>query len=180
MLNAWKLRLATIADVPYLEPLIQLSAKTLQAQYYSQQQIEAAFGPVFGVDRQLIGDQTYYVVESEKSIVACGGWSKRKALFGGDAHRSECSNFLDPKIDPARIRAFFVHPNFARKGLGKLLLLHCEEAIREAGFTQIELVATLPGIPLYLKFGYEILNRYEIPLQNNFNLPVAAMRKIRS
>jgi len=141
-------------DVPALEGLIPLSVRTLQAAHYSPAQMEAALGPVFGVDRHLIADGTYFVAEQDGQIVGCGGWSRRKSLFGGDAAR-ECSedSLLDPVRDPARIRAFFVHPAWARRGIGRAILAACESAIVAARFPVAELVATLAGEPLYAAFA---------------------------
>ena len=158
------LRLARESDIPALERLIPLSVRGLQATTYSPAQMEAALGPVFGVDRQLIRDGTYFVVENGEEIVGCGGWSRRKAVFGGDRERQGEDAELDPAHDPARIRAFFVHPDFARRGLGRLLLMHCEEAIRSAGFRETVMVATLAGEPLYAAFGYAVVERYEVLL----------------
>ena len=129
------------------------------------------------VDRQLICDGTYFVVEEENHIVACGGWSKRKSLFGGDHSRLIEDALLDPAHDPARIRAFFVHPDFARRGLGHGILLACEQAILAAGFHHAELVATLAGEPLYAKFGYAAVERYDLTLANGLPLPVVRMTK---
>lgn len=126
------------------------------------------------MDRQLIADGTYFVVEANGGIVACGGWSRRKTLFGGD---SSSASLLDPARDAARIRAFFVHPDFARRGAGRLMMTACETAISEAGFTNVEIVATLAGEPLYAAFGYLVSERFEIPLQDDLTLPVVRMRK---
>src|SRR5437763_14432557 len=115
----WLLRLARESDIPALEELIPLSVRTLQAPYYSAAQMESALGPVFGVDRQLIRDGTYFVVEDAGRIVGCGGWSKRKTLYGGDRDRTGEDAELNPQIDSARIRAFFVHPDWARRGIGR-------------------------------------------------------------
>lgn len=174
----WKLRLASEADIPALEILIPLSVLTLQAAHYSSAQMEAALGPVFGVDRQLISDQTYFVTEHENQIVGCGGWSKRKAMFGGDRGRLGEDALLDPKHDPARIRAFFVHPNFTRRGIGRSILAACETAIQQAGFHTAELVATLAGEPLYTAFGYSVAERYEVPMSKGLALPVVRMNKL--
>lgn len=169
------LRPATLADVPALEQLIPLSVRTLQAASYSPAQMEAALGPVFGVDRHLIQDGTYWVATHEGQVVACGGWSRRLAAFGGDAHQSGLEQFLNPAKDAARIRAFFVHPAHARRGLGRRLLQTCEAAAREAGFTRCMLVATLPGEPLYAAHGYAVQERYEVPLPDAPALPVVRM-----
>lgn len=171
------LRLATDADVPALEVLIPLSVRALQAAHYSNEQMEAALGPVFGVDRQLIRDGTYFVVEHEGEIIGCGGWSRRKSMYGGDRGRAGEDELLDPQTDPARIRAFFVHPDLARRGIGRRLLAECEAAIRAAGFTRMELVATLTGEPLYASAGYEVLERLEAPLPNGLSLPTVLMGK---
>ncbi len=173
----WTPRLASQQDVPALETLIPLSVRHLQAAYYSRAQREAALGPVFGVDRQLITDGTYFVIEHEEQIVGCGGWSRRKSLFGGDTVRAQQDAELDPEQDPARVRAFFVHPAWPRRGIGRSILAGCERAIREARFRSIELVATLAGEPLYAASGYAAIERYEIPLANDLSLPVVRMTK---
>jgi GNAT superfamily N-acetyltransferase len=158
----WQSRLAREADIPALEVLIPLSIRELQAAHYSAAQREAAMGQVFGVDRQLIRDGTYFVVEHEGRIVGCGGWSKRPSLYGSDGHRAEPDSELDPKQDAARVRAFIVHPDWARRGIGRSIVTACELAIRAAGFHRVDLVATLPGEPLYASFGYSVIERYEI------------------
>jgi GNAT superfamily N-acetyltransferase len=139
--------------------------------------MNAALGPVFGVDRQLIRDRTYFVVEDAGRIVGCGGWSKRKTLYGGDRDRAGEDAELDPQLDPARIRAFFVHPDWARQGIGRSILQRCETAAIEAGFHHAELVATLTGEPLYARFGYAVIERYEAPMTAGLSLPVVRMGK---
>ncbi len=173
----WSLRLATDGDIPDLETLIGRSVRELQADYYSTAQMDGALGSVFGVDRQLIRDQTYFVIEQGQAIIACGGWSKRESLFGSDAARAQEDALLEPSRDPARIRAFFVHPEHARRGLGRAILLACEDAIRAQRFRAIELVATLPGVPFYDVFGYQTGERYDVPLVNGLSLPVVRMTK---
>src|SRR3954463_16099679 len=123
-----------MGDVPVLEVLIPLSVRILQAQFYSSSQMEAALGPVFGVDRQLISDGTYFVVERSGEIVGCGGWSHRRAVFGGDRGRKGEDAELDPRREAARIRAFFVHPDWARRGIGRAILAMCESELCAAGF----------------------------------------------
>jgi GNAT superfamily N-acetyltransferase len=172
------LRLARSGDVPALDALIPLSARALQAATYSPAQIEGALGTVFAVDRQLIADRTYFVAERDSEIVACGGWSRRKTLFGGDRGRSPLADpLLDPKRDAARIRAFFVHPACARRGIGWLLMIACERAAAEAGFRALELVATLAGEPLYAAFAFRAVERYDVALANGLSLPVVRMAK---
>src|SRR3954447_10099672 len=150
----WNVRLATEADIPALEKLIAESVRGLSAAHYSQNQIEGAINFVVGVDRQLIRDATYYVVEANGEIIACGGWSKRQTLFGSDHHTARDNTELDATRQPARIRAFFVRPDFARRGVARAIIDKCERAIREAGFKRIELRSTLPGVPFYLACGY--------------------------
>lgn len=177
-------------DIPVLEKLIALSVHGLRAPYYSDEQVEAALGSVFGVDRQLISDQTYFVVEhlplsgmaiantaDEGEIIGCGGWSKRKTLFGSDHHTSRDDAELDPTTDPARIRAFFVHPAWARRGIARAILNECEAAIRKANFKFVELAATLPGVPFYAACGYRSLERLAVRLPNDLNLAVERMTK---
>ena len=172
------LRLARSRDVPALDALIPLSARALQAATYSPAQIEGALGTVFAVDRQLIADGTYFVAERDTEMVGCGGWSRRKTLFGGDRGRSPLADsLLDPKRDAARIRAFFVHPACARRGIGRLLMIACERAAAEAGFRAMELVATLAGEPLYAAFAFRAVERYDVALANGLSLPVVRMAK---
>ncbi len=139
--------------------------------------MQAALGPVFGVDRQLISDGTYFVVEAQNEIVGCGGWSKRSSLFGGDGARIAPDPELNPARDAARIRAFFVHPDSARRGIARSILAAAERAIREAGFFKVDIVATLSGEPLYAAFGYHVVERYEIPLRDGLKLPAVRMAK---
>jgi len=173
----WTPRLAREDDVPALESLIPLSARTLQASYYSSAQIEAALGPVFGVDRQLIQDGTYFVVDQQSQIVGCGGWSKRKSNYGSDVGRKEEDAELDPRTDAARVRAFFVHPAWARRGIGRSIMVVCERAMLNAGFHSVDIVAILAGEPLYESFGYRVLERYDIAMADGLNLPVVRMGK---
>ena len=149
-----KLRNATAADTPALNELIARSARGLSRQDYRPEQIEGAFQGAFGVDSQLLADETYFVVENQGRIVACGGWSFRSTLFGGDARAGRDSSILDPKTQAAKIRAFFVDPDHARRGLGSLLLDHCERQARAQGYARVELMATLPGVKLYAARGY--------------------------
>jgi GNAT superfamily N-acetyltransferase len=155
------LRPATLADVDALQALIAVSARTLSAGDYTPEQVEGALRGAFGVDTQLIRDGTYFVVEERGEIVACGGWSHRRTLFGGDARRERDPASLDPATEAARIRAFFVHPRVARRGLATLILERCEADAWWHGFRRLELMATLPGVRLYAALGYEA----EAPIQ---------------
>ena len=148
------LRKATIADIPALNALIARSARRLSAADYSFEQIEGALRGAFGVDSQLLTDETYFIVEDLGQIVGCGGWSFRSTLFGGDARADRDSSVLDPKTHAAKIRAFFVDPGHARRGIGSLLLDHCENQARACGYSEVELMATLPGAKLYAVRGY--------------------------
>jgi GNAT superfamily N-acetyltransferase len=172
------IRLAALEDVPVLEKLIVASVRSLGLAYYNSQEIEIALTHVFGVDRQLIRDATYFVAETGGQIVGCGGWSKRKTLFGGDqAESARVDELLNPEIDAGRVRAFYVHPQWSRQGVGKQLLKACEEAASESGFKVLELIATLPGEPLYSSHGYEKIAPYEIPLPEGQSIPGFHMKK---
>ncbi len=174
------IRLAELSDVPVLESLIAKSARALGRPDYTEAQIEAALGTAWGVDTQLIQDRTFYIVEADGRAVACGGWSYRQALFGGERQLDRQSLELDPHRDSARIRAFFVAPEWVRRGLGRQLLEQCETAARARGFKTFELVATLPGRKLYQSFGYEGEKRVEYPLKDGVTIEFIPMRKIIS
>ncbi len=148
------LRRAGRADVPVLDALIARSARGLSGGDYRPEQVEGALRGAFGVDTQLLEDETYFVAEENGEIVGCGGWSFRSTLFGGDARADRDASTLDPAHHPARIRAFFVDPAHARRGIGTLLLVRCEREARARGYSQVELMATLPGVRLYAACGY--------------------------
>ena len=148
------IRPATAADIPALQELIPSSARALSAGYYTPDQTEAAIRFVFGVDSQLIHDATYFVATDGDQIVGCGGWSRRRRLYGGDQRPMGAGGELDPAVDAARIRAFFVAPGHARRGIGAQILRACAEAAAAAGFKRLELMSTLPGVPFYAKLGF--------------------------
>jgi len=175
--KAARVRPATRGDIPRLSQMIERSVRELQRHDYTELQIEGALKTIFGVDTALIDDGTYLVVEIESEIVACGGWSKRKTLFGGDRWTHRENDLLDPAVDAAKIRAFFVHPDWARRGLGTLLLERCEHAARAAGFRRFEMGATLTGVSLYERRGYKEVDRIEVPLANGETVPVVRMAK---
>jgi GNAT superfamily N-acetyltransferase len=161
--------------------LIALSARELCRADYTQAQVEAAIGTAWGVDTQLIRDRTYFVVSASAApdeFLACGGWSKRRTLFGGDQHATREPELLDPQLEAARIRAFFVQPQAARRGIGRTLLAHCEHAAYAAGYRSAELVATLPGQRLYRAFGYSGETRVTYPLANGLSIDFVPMRKV--
>jgi GNAT superfamily N-acetyltransferase len=170
-------RLAMLEDVPAIESLIPLSARMLQREFYSPEQLDGAIGTVFGVDTQLIKDRTYFVALAEGIIVGCGGWSQRKTLYGGDRAKSTEDLLRDPKTEPAIIRAFFVHPDFARKGIGRQFIRLSEDGAFAAGFRDIEIIATLAGEPLYFACGYSVVNRYSIDLVNGLKMVVVRMKR---
>jgi GNAT superfamily N-acetyltransferase len=170
-------RLATFADVPQLLKLIDMSVRGLSADYYTPNQIESSLKYLFGVDSQLIVDGTYYVAEIEGVTVGCGGWSKRNTLFGGDQHKEIEDPLLDPAVDAARIRAFFVHPGYARQGIGRHIINVCETEARKNGFIRFELGATLPGVPLYTVMGYQPVKRVDAILPDGEVLGILKMGK---
>jgi GNAT superfamily N-acetyltransferase len=173
-----QLRPATAADVPALCRLIEESVRALSAGYYTPAQVESALRHVFGPDTQLIEDQTYYVVEGEAGeLMAAGGWSGRRTLYGGDQMKAADDPLLDPATEPARIRAFFVHPNWARRGLGRRLFEHCAANAARAGFRALELMATLPGEPLYLALGFTAVERVVAALPDGESLALVRMAR---
>lgn len=177
------IRNATIEDKPQMESLIQSSVQNLSKEEYTAEQIAAALNTVFGVDTELINDGTYFAVvesHSPEKVVACGGWSKRKTLFGGDQFAARESQELNPATDAAKIRAFFVHPDYARRGIGSLLLHHCEEAAKTYGFSRLELMATLPGVKLYHEHGFVAGEQILHDAGNNVMVPFVPMSKILS
>ena len=179
--TTFRIRKATPSDVPILRELIDASVRGLQARDYSPTQIESALATVFGVDSQLIADGTYFVAEAKEqdpsTIAGCGGWSKRKTLYGSDHWTGREDELLDPRVDAAKIRAFFVHPNWARRGVGSLILKACEDAAAAAGFTRCEMGATLTGVKLFGAKGYVALENISVPLKNGEGLPVVRMAK---
>ena len=170
------LRLATIADVPALSALIERSVRALGAGWYDEAQLESAIRHVFGVDTHLVADGTYFMVDGPNAPVACGGWSRRATLYGGDQHRSsDADPLLDPATQPARIRAFFVDPDWTRRGLASRLLAACEDAAERSGFATFELAATLSGVPLYAALGFEERERLSVPMPDGRELQVVRM-----
>lgn len=172
----FRLRLAAPADVPAISRLIAASVRGLSAGYYSETQVESALRHLFGPDTQLIADGTYYVVEAEDGgLAAAGGWSRRQTLHGGDQWKAGEDAVLDPARDAARIRAFFVHPAWARRGLGRRLFDRCAVDAFAAGFRRLELTATLPGEPLYRALGFIADERSMVPMPDGQKLEVLRM-----
>jgi GNAT superfamily N-acetyltransferase len=172
------IRLANFEDINALNEIIASSARELSRGDYSEQEISSAIKYVFGVDTELVNDKTYFVIEKDGEIAGCGGWSKRRTLFGGNQFSGrEEAVFLDPKKDAAKIRAFFIHPKFARQGLGSMLLKHCEQAALLNGFTQLEMMATLPGVKLYKTLAYKSVAEEVVVLPDHVSLKFVRMRK---
>src|SRR5215216_2663870 len=164
-------------DREEIKQLIAESARHLSREHYDDTQIETAISTVFGVDTDLIEDGTYFVAEREGMLVGCGGWSKRKTLFGGDQYSSRDAGYLDPASEPAKIRAFFIHPEHARKGIARAILSRCEDEARAEGFRALELMATLPGIEFYKSCGFAPAATFDLELVHGVKLELMPMRK---
>lgn len=171
------LRTATLDDIPALKALIAQSVRGLQTNDYTPSQIENAIGTIYGTDRQMIADGTFFVVEDGDRMVACGGWSKRRTAFGSDDSPVKDDSPLDPATDAAKIRGFFVHPNYARRGIGTRILQACEEAAAKAGFRCYELTSTLTGVTLYARHGYVETERLTLTLPNGEPYPAVRMKR---
>jgi len=172
------LRDACTHDLPAIEALIARSARELSVGFYTEAQVTSLLRHVFGVDTQLVRDRSYFVIETGlDELVAAGGWSRRRTLYGGDRMKQADDPLLDPGREAARIRAFFVHPDWARRGLGRRLYDRCEAAARAAGFRRLALVATLPGEPLYRALGFELDQRFTLSLPDGIEVPVARMSR---
>jgi len=164
-------------DRDRISELIAESARGLSREHYDDAQIEAAIVTVFGVDTTLIEDGTYFVAEDEGVLAGCGGWSRRKTLFGGDQFATRDVSYIDPQSEPAKIRAFFVHPGHARKGIALAILMACETEARDSGFRAIELMSTLPGVKFYQACGYVEQGIFELDLIGGVKLQLIPMRK---
>jgi GNAT superfamily N-acetyltransferase len=172
-----RLRHATLADKAELTGLISRSARELSADDYTPEQVEGALRGAFGVDTQLIQDRTYFVAELDGKLVACGGWSKRRTLFGSDERADRDAAELDPAVDAAKIRAFFVDPAYARRGLGSAILSRCEAEASACGFRSFEMMATLPGAKLYARYGYHGTEQVHYEVQPGLTIEFIPMRK---
>jgi GNAT superfamily N-acetyltransferase len=171
------IRRATLADRAALERLIAESARGLSRGDYTEGQVEAALASVFGVDTDLIHDGTYYVAEAGGEPVGCGGWGRRRTLFGGDRYAARDPGYLDPAREPAKIRAFFVHPGWARRGVAARILETCEREAEARGFRSLELMATLPGVPFYAARGYEAGAQVAYEIADGVKIEFVPMRK---
>lgn len=174
----YSLRQADATDAVAIGELISKSVRDLAKGIYDDRQIELSIRSVFGVDHQLIADGTYFVAGSDGEIVGCGGWSKRKTLYGAsNFEHSRDPEMLDPAVDAAKIRAFFIHPKAARQGIGRAILERCESEACDAGFRAAEMMATLPGVPLYEACGYEKLDSVGVPVGEGIEITCIRMRK---
>ena len=173
----YRIRTARRDDIPRIEPLIDRSVRALSVAHYDEAQIESALKFMFGVDSQLVDDGTYHVIEVDGALAAAGGWSRRRTLFGGDQWKHGADEPLDPAREPARIRAFFVDPAWARRGLGRSLFETCLRDARTAGFRRLELMATLPGQPLYRALGFMAIERIELALPDGVRVPLVRMSR---
>lgn len=177
MAEHYRVRPAARSDILAIERLIERSVRELSVGYYDAAQIESALAFMFGVDSQLVGDGSYYVIEADSEIVAAGGWSRRRTLFGGDQWKHGADELLDPAREPARIRAFFVDPSWSRRGLGRALFAACLREARAAGFRRLELMATMPGEPLYRALGFTADERVELALPDGVRVPLVKMSR---
>lgn len=169
-------RLALRADVPVLKPLMNAAIGELLKPFLTPAQVEASYA-VMGLDTQLIDDGTYFVIESDGRIAGCGGWSRRATLFGGDHSAGRDAALLNPATDAARVRAMYTHPDFTRRGIGRLVLDLCEAAARAEGFARVELAATMGGVPLYRASGYEDIEPFESDTPQGVRVPLIRMGK---
>ena len=171
------LRLATLADADAIDALMEASIRELFPNFYDVAQTEASVRYIGVVDRMLIEDGTYFVAEADAGLVACGGWSRRDKLYSGSGEGATDGRLLDPATEPARVRAMFVRADWTRRGLGTRILEACEEAARAEGFRTLALMATLPGLLLYERFGFRILEQVQIPMPNGLSIGGASMDK---
>jgi GNAT superfamily N-acetyltransferase len=169
-------RLATPADMPALQQLMTAAIRELLPQFLTPEKVEASFA-VMGVDSQLIEDGTYFILEEEGVMAGCGGWSRRATLFGHNHTAGRDSRLLDPKSEPARVRAMYTAPQFVRRGVGRRILELCEAAARAEGFSRTELGATMGGEPLYRACGYVEIERLEVPTPKGVTVPITRMGK---
>jgi len=169
-------RLATLNDLPELHALMDMSIRKLIGAFLDPQQVEASF-ELMGVDTNLITDETYFALEQDNKLIGCGGWSRRATLFGGDHTSGRDARLLDPVTEPARVRAMYTHPDYARKGIGRFILSLCEEAAKQEGFSSLQLMSTVAGEPLYGAYGFRVLERVLVPTSSGINIPLIRMTK---
>ena len=171
-----RLRMACKADVPLLEPLVQRAVSELLAPFLSAKQIRAS-REIMGLDTQLVADGTYFIAEFDGELGGCGGWSRRATHFGGDHSPGRDARPLDPIQESARGRAMYTHPGFARRGIGRAILVRCEHSAAAEGFKSMALVATMAGVQLYRACGYEELERFDEMTPSGITVPLVRMRR---
>jgi GNAT superfamily N-acetyltransferase len=169
-------RLAVSGDMPALTCLMNAAIGGLLPQFLPPDQVAASYA-VMGLDTQLIADRTYFVIEIDGAIAGCGGWSRRATLFGGNHTAGRDARLLDPKTEPARVRAMYTSPAFTRRGVGRRILELCEEAARGEGFRAVELGATMGGKPLYESYGFLPVELMQVPTPGGVAVPILRMRK---
>jgi GNAT superfamily N-acetyltransferase len=171
------LRIATVADEAGVQALMTESAAVLFPRYYDERQSASAVKYVAEVDRALLADGTYYVIEAGGEPVACGGWSRRDKLYTGSGEAAGDERLLDPATEPARVRAMFVRADWTRRGLGRRILEACEEAARAEGFRRLALGSTLAGLPLYEAYGFRRIEDFEVTLPDGVMVEAVSMEK---
>jgi GNAT superfamily N-acetyltransferase len=171
------LRIATSADAAAVESLMKESTAALFPLYYDEEQTASAVEHVAQVDRTLLEDGTYFVIEADKELVACGGWSKRDRVYTGSGDASGDERMLEPSAEPARVRAMFVRSDWTRRGLGRRILEECEAAASREGFRRLTLGATLPGVPLYRAYGFEAVDESDVTMPDGVRLGCVWMDK---
>ncbi len=174
--NHFTLRLARLDDIDTLRSLMDASMRVHLAAVLSPDEVDASFA-IMGLDTQLIEDHAYFVVERDGNVAGCGGWSRRATLFGGDHSAGRDAALLDPKTDAARVRAMYTHPDFARQGVGRLILEVCEQKAAAEGFRRTELGATLSGLPLYKACGYREIEQLRVETPTGVSVPIIRMGK---
>ena len=171
------LRLARLDEADALDALMKASTRELFPNFYNERQTARSILYVAAVDRMLIEDGTYFVADADGELVACGGWSRRDKLYSGSGDSEADVTLLDPATQPARVRAMFVRSDWTRRGLGTRILEACEAAAKAEGFRHLALMATLPGRPLYERYGFRVTDSSGIPLADGDSIPGVAMEK---
>ena len=171
------LRVATVADEAAVEALMKQSGAALFPRFYTEEQASSAVRYVAQVDPMLLADGTYFVLEAGGELVGCGGWSRRDKLYTGSGDFDDDARPLDPASEPARVRAMFVRDDWTRRGLGRRILEACEAAAKREGFSKLSLMATMPGLPLYLAYGFEPLEETDVEMPDGVTIPCVSMEK---
>lgn len=172
------IRAATLADGDAIDDLMKASTRDLFPGFYDAAQTAASIRYIASVDRVLLSDGTYFVIEVDGELVACGGWSRRGKLYTGSGSAADDARIIDPATEPARVRAMFVRPDWTRRGLGTWILEACQSAAKAEGFTSLALMATLPGVPLYERFGFRVRDQTQIPMPDGTSIGSALMDKL--